>query len=50
MKEIYERGPIACGMAATAEFKAYSGGLFADKSGSYVFNHYVSVFGWGETK
>jgi hypothetical protein len=36
-------------MAVTNEFRNYSSGIFADKSGVYTYNHYVSVFGWGET-
>jgi C1A family cysteine protease len=49
MQEIYSNGPVACGIASTNELKNYTSGIFADKSGVYTYNHYVSLFGWGET-
>lgn len=49
IQEIYSYGPVACGISATAEFKNYTSGIFADKTGSYKFNHYVSIYGWGQT-
>jgi cathepsin X len=47
MNEIYQRGPISCGMDATDEFDNYTGGIFIDKTGSMDFNHEVTVTGWG---
>lgn len=41
-------GPVVCGVAATTEFKAYSKGIFEDKTGSNNHNHYVVIYGWGE--
>ena len=49
MEEIFANGPVACGIASTNELKNYTSGIFVDKSGVYGFNHYVSVYGWGET-
>jgi hypothetical protein len=48
-EEIYNNGPVACGLAVTAELKNYTSGIFEDKSGVYTYNHYVSIYGWGET-
>ena len=47
MNEIYNRGPIACGMAVTQEFKNYTGGIFEDKSGALKITHDISIVGWG---
>lgn len=48
MNEIYQRGPISCGIAATDELVNYTGGIFIDTTGEKDFNHEVSVLGWGE--
>lgn len=48
MNEIYQRGPISCGISATDELVNYTGGIFIDTSGVQDFNHEVSVLGWGE--
>ena len=48
MQEIYQRGPIACGLADTDEFRyGYKGGVFIDRSGDKDITHIVSVVGWG---
>ena len=36
MAEIYQRGPIACGVAVTSGFLAYTGGIFNDATGNKV--------------
>ena len=36
MAEIFARGPIACGVAVTAEFEQYTGGIFHDTTGAKV--------------
>ena len=36
MAEIYGRGPIACGVAVTDDFLAYSGGIFNDTTNAKV--------------
>jgi len=42
------RGPIACGMAVTAEFVNYTGGIFEDKTGAKDIDHDISIVGWDE--
>eukprot|EP01083_Nonionella_stella_P284187 967311_1 len=46
--EIYARGPISCGVDATPELEAYTGGVFS-QSGKERLNHEISVIGWGVT-
>jgi len=47
MAEIYNRGPIACGVGVTPNFdKNYTGGIYAEKSDTGI-NHIISVLGWG---
>ncbi len=49
-QEIYNNGPITCGISMTNELRNnYTGGVFVDKSGAGHYNHYVSVVGWGQT-
>lgn len=50
MAEIYARGPIACSVAVTDEFEAYTGGIFDDKTNQTDVDHAISVVGWGEEK
>lgn len=50
MAEIHERGPIACSVAVTDEFEAYTGGIFDDKTNQTDVDHAISVVGWGEEK
>jgi cathepsin X len=47
-KEIYNRGPIACGIDATAKFENYTGGVFSEKKLFPVLNHDISILGWGQ--
>ena len=47
MQEIYQRGPIACGIAVPDGFMNYTGGIFIDKTGSKEIDHEISVVGWG---
>ena len=45
MKEIYMRGPIACGIDSTP-LQNFESGIVTDKGS--VNNHFVSVVGWGK--
>ena len=48
MTEIYARGPISCGIDATAELENYTGGIFYQHKVMPIINHIVSVIGWGQ--
>ena len=41
--EIYTRGPIGCGIDATSQLEAYTGGIFSEKKLFVMINHEVSV-------
>ena len=41
--EIFARGPIGCGIDATNELVAYTGGIFSQKKLLPLKNHEVSV-------
>ena len=47
MQEIYQRGPIACGIAVPDALEDYTGGIFHDTTGDQSIVHDVSVVGWG---
>ena len=48
MQEIYQRGPIACGVAVTQEMENYTSGIFEDKTGDLDVVHEISIVGFGE--
>jgi cathepsin X len=48
MQEIYQRGPIACGIAVTDAMENYTSGIFEDTTGDYDVTHEVSIVGFGE--
>ena len=48
MQEIYQRGPILCGIAVLLELEEYTGGIFCDTTGDIQVVHAVSVVGYGE--
>jgi len=45
--EIYVRGPISCGIEATAGLEAYRGGVYSEYDSSPSINHIVAIVGWG---
>jgi cathepsin X len=48
MQEIYQRGPISCGIAVPDDlFHNYTGGIYEDKSGEMDIDHEISVVGYG---
>jgi cathepsin X len=48
MSEIYQRGPIACGVAVTQAFIDFTGpGIFKDTTGAQSIDHEISIVGWG---
>ena len=47
MQEIYQRGPIACGIAVPDALENYTSGIFHDKTGDMDIVHDISVVGFG---
>ena len=47
LQELYQRGPLACGIAVTEELEDYKGGIFEDTTGDLEIVHDVSVVGYG---
>ena len=43
--EIYQRGPIGCGIDATEKLEEYTGGIFSEFKLLPFINHEVSVSG-----
>jgi cathepsin X len=46
-KAIMSGGPIACGIDATNQFEAYTGGIYSQTVLIPQVNHIISVLGWG---
>jgi cathepsin X len=49
-KEVYTRGPVACGIQATPLKNFMGGEIFSDKNASIMHNHVVSIVGFGHDK
>jgi len=47
MQEIFQRGPIACGIAVPDALEDYTSGIFNDTTGDVNIVHDISVVGWG---
>jgi len=47
MQEIYQRGPLACGIAVPEALETYDGGIFCDDTGDLEIVHDISVVGYG---
>jgi len=47
MQEIYQRGPIACGIAVPAALENYTSGIFEDTTGDMDIVHDISIVGYG---
>jgi len=46
--EIFQRGPISCGMEATTNFEQnYHGGIYSEYVPTPQINHIISLIGWG---
>ena len=48
MQEIYQRGPLACGIAVPQALEDYTGGIFCDDTGDMEIVHDISIVGYGE--
>merc|ERR1711998_257523 len=46
-KEIYQHGPISCGIEATDKFENYTGGVYAQHQWFPMINHEIAVVGYG---
>ena len=47
MQEIYQRGPLACGIAVPEALDTYTGGIYCDDTGDMEIVHDVSIVGYG---
>ena len=47
MQEIYQRGPIACGIAVPDALENYTSGVFQDMTGDMEIVHDISIVGYG---
>ena len=46
-KEVYTRGPVACGISAAPLQKFFGGEVFSDENTPTNHNHVVSIVGYG---
>lgn len=45
--ELYQNGPISCGIEATDTFEEYTGGIYSEKIRFPQINHEIAVVGYG---
>jgi len=45
--EIYQNGPIGCGVQATPKFENYTSGVYEEWIPWISLNHEIAVVGWG---
>ena len=48
LQEVYQNGPITCGIAVPDSLEEYTGGIYCDDTGATEMVHAVSVVGYGE--
>ena len=46
MNEIFQRGPISCGVSVTDDFEKYKGGIITDATKGSI-DHEISLVGYG---
>ena len=49
-EEIYNNGPIGCGVEVTPRFENYTTGVYEEWLSYYSINHEIAVVGWGVTE
>ncbi len=47
LQEIYQRGPIACGIAVPDALENYTSGIYVDETGNMDIVHDISIVGFG---
>lgn len=48
-REIYQFGPVGCGIEVTPRFENYTSGVYEEWLPFYSINHEIAVVGWGVT-
>ena len=47
LQELYQRGPLGCGIAVPDALEDYTGGIFCDDTGDVDIVHDISIVGYG---
>ncbi|KAL1773254.1 cathepsin Z [Sigmodon hispidus] len=47
MAEIYDSGPISCGIMVMEKMANYTGDIYAEHQDQTIINHIIYVAGWG---